>query len=332
MSTGYAAGVTGVRESVQVKTQIVTGGRRHLQCGHAIAASLLALLGGCASTSLSPIDWWHDLEGGSIAQTRPPPPNVDAPYPNLSSVPTRPQATDAAARGRIAGALVADRANAQYGAAQAPLDLPAASRQVTPPSADTSISASLQAASAPPLPPGAQQSGAQQPGAQQSGAAPRRAPVGAVETAALPPPAAPEPGPMPDIPAVPPAPPSIGGVPTMVVPTPPRPTPPSAPAAVATPPGAPVAVPFAAGSAVLSPQAQAPLKALAQARAGAAIAVIGYGEANGADADAQVAAMPLAWQRAEAISGALQLAGVPADSLRIAAEAVGRGGVARIAN
>lgn len=295
----------------------------------------LLMLGGCSSFSLDPVDWWHDLEGGRIAETRPPPPNSDAPYPSLGTVPTKPQAIDAATRGQIANALVADRANAQYGASQAPLgvaasSLPGAARQVTPPPAGGALSASLPAASGP----------AEAP------VSARPAPVARVERAALPAPEAPAPvaapasapaagpvaeAPMPSIPAGPPPPPTVGGVPVLVAPTPP-PTPPPAVAAAPAVPGAPMALPFAPGSAALSPAAQAGLKGLAAARAGHRIVVAGFGEATGSDAAAQIAAMPLAWLRAQAISGALQAAGVPVAQLQITAEAAGQGGVARIAN
>ena len=285
---------------------------------HALAVALL--VAGCSSSgSFSPITWWHDLEGGRIAEARPAPPNVDAPYPSLSSVPARPQAIDAATRGRIAGGLVADRANAQYGASQAPLGVPAASlpsaaRQVTPPAAAGTMSASLPAASATDAPV----------------TPPRRAPVARVEAQPLPAPVGD--APMPAIPAGPPPPPSIAGVPMLVAPTPPLATPPPAPVVAVPVPGGPLAIAFPAGSAALAPGVQASLKALAIMRAGRPVAVTGFGEATGAEAAAQVAAMPLAWLRAQAIAGALQSAGVPAGSLRIAAEAAGRGGVAQISN
>lgn len=300
-----------------------------LRVGHAASAALLLALAGCGDTvSLNPISWWHDLEGGRIAEDRPPPPNVDAPYPNLGSVPTRPQAIDAATRGRIANGLVADRANAQYGASQAPLGSVPARPAALPPSTGT-LSASLPAASAPPL------SGSPQgpPPADIRSAPPRPAPIARVETSALPPPAAPTPdaAPMPIIPAGPPPPPGIAGVPASVAPTPPPATPPALPAPP-PPPGVPLAVPFTAGSAALSPAAQASLKALAATHGAAPIAVTGYGEATGSEAAAQIAAMPLAWLRAQAISGALQSAGVPLILLRVTAEAGGRGGVARVAN
>ena len=90
-------------------------------------AAAMVLLAGCSPTegSVNPVDWWHALEGGRIAEQRPPPPNADAPYPNLSSVPARPVPTDAATRGRIATGLLADRADAAYaGAAMPELSVP----------------------------------------------------------------------------------------------------------------------------------------------------------------------------------------------------------------
>ena len=49
-----------------------------LLCG---AAPLLA---GCSSvfrSSINPVSWWHDMEGGEIAKQRPPPPGANEPYP-----------------------------------------------------------------------------------------------------------------------------------------------------------------------------------------------------------------------------------------------------------
>jgi outer membrane protein OmpA-like peptidoglycan-associated protein len=83
---------------------------------------------------------------------------------------------------------------------------------------------------------------------------------------------------------------------------------------------------------VLPDDARARLRQLAQQRGTASIEVTGYGDATSAAADAQTAALPLAWSRAQAISGVLQDAGVPPAALRITAEAGGHGGVARIAN
>ena len=84
------------------------------------------LLTGCASvpSSLNPVSWWHNLQGGKIAEDRPPPPGADQPYPNLASVPAKPAEPDRAAMANLANALIADRANAQRQAAAAPVPDP----------------------------------------------------------------------------------------------------------------------------------------------------------------------------------------------------------------
>lgn len=304
------------------------------------AAGLLAAGCSAAPDSVNPVDWWHALEGGRIAEARPPPPNVDAPYPSLGSVPAVPVRTDAATRSRIASGLVADRANAQYtGASAADPSSPRAGARpfgggagappapVPPVAADTA-SASMPAASAP------------------APAPPRPAPRGQVEAAPLTSPAA-EPAatplsatagaaaPMPDLPATPPSAPRIAGidVPAATVPAPPPPAPPPAPPAAPAPAaGAAVLVPFAAGSTAIPVAAQNALRTLAGRRGAAAVVVTGYGEAPLDDPAAQAAALPLALSRARAIAAVLAASGVPATSMRVDAEADGRGGAARLEN
>ncbi len=161
-----------------------------------VAPLAAVLLAGCSMPdSMNPVDWWHSAEGGRIAEQRPPPPNADAPYPNLSTVPPKPVVTDAATRAKIASGLVADRANAQYAGsigpdpsspATAPQDFGVGTAPPPPPptSSDT-LSAKLQAASAPPPP-------AQPPLPSGPPTPPRPAPVSKVTEAALAaPPAAP---------------------------------------------------------------------------------------------------------------------------------------------
>jgi outer membrane protein OmpA-like peptidoglycan-associated protein len=94
--------------------------------------------------------------------------------------------------------------------------------------------------------------------------------------------------------------------------------------------GAPITVPFEAGSASLPPQALASLKVLSRQRGAGAIAVMGYGDAQGSDAATQSTALPLALARARAIAMTLMAAGVPPNAIRINAEAKGQGGVARV--
>ena len=290
---------------------------------------------------MSPVDWWHNLEGGKIADARPPPPNADAPYPNLGSVPPKPPPPDTKGLGRIAGALVADRANAQYAAMSQPIPavLPAAPPLpvATPPTAeggdDEPASAALPAATAPPLPhPVAPQPVPPSP-------PPRPAPVAAVSATPLAPVAstqAPAPAPtgsMPEPAAAPPPPPSLPGVtiPTATAPTPPPVAPPAPPPAP-LPPGPPLAIAFPKGSAVLPPWVTPELRKLAAGRGARSIAVTGFGEAQSADPAAESAALPLGLNRARAVAAALRMAGVPDAALRIAAEPQGFGASARLVN
>ncbi len=120
-----------------------TGGARTVtrrgKPGAGPAAARLALLGmvlalsGCGSVpaTINPVTWWHDLQGGAIAEQRPPPPGATDPYPNIASVPERPAPLDPATRQAINQGLVADRANAQHEAASAPIPDPS-SRTASP--------------------------------------------------------------------------------------------------------------------------------------------------------------------------------------------------------
>ena len=228
----------------------------------------VALLAGCSSgkSSLNPVDWWHNLEGGKIAEERPAPPGADAPYPNLATVPSRPAPPDKDAMKQLTAALVADRTNAQHTAEAAPLpdpSSPAASPGLfgantlsppppaPPPAPAGQASASLPAASAPPgQRSAAGGTAAAPPDRAEIAPPPARAPRGAVEAAPL---------------AAPPA-----AVPGMN-PAPPPPAP-GAPAAVqaAPSPAAPAATPAAPPA----PAAAAPQRA-AGASAGAATSSAG---------------------------------------------------------
>jgi outer membrane protein OmpA-like peptidoglycan-associated protein len=122
-----------------------------------LAASGALALSGCSNPSIDPVDWWHNLEGGPLAETRPPPPNADAPYPNLGQVPPKPAPPDPATRNAISAGLVADRANAQYTASLSPLQVTPPNALAAPPplpnnaaNADQTSNATLAAANAPP--------------------------------------------------------------------------------------------------------------------------------------------------------------------------------------
>jgi outer membrane protein OmpA-like peptidoglycan-associated protein len=106
--------------------------------------------------------------------------------------------------------------------------------------------------------------------------------------------------------------------------------------ASATPAGEPVsagntiAVVFAYGSSDLPPSAAAPLQALAGRRGNSLIAVTGFGDAPDPNPDAQAAALKLGLARAQTISNALTGDGVPASAVQLDAQAIGRGGTARL--
>lgn len=272
----------------------------------------------------TPIGWWHDLQGGKIAEVRPPPPGVDDPYPNLSLVPPRPTPTDPATRRALAARLVAERDRTRRETTQDPLVLPApvaaapiaapvpaATRPTTllpDPSASVAV---LEAATAPApaemraAPPARPSSAAASPPAPSAAAAssgPQRGEPAAAS------------GPIPDLPSEAPQLPRLAGIPASV----------NAPAMPRLPPG--VSIAFRPGSAVLPAAADAALRELAGRRAGAAVAVAAGGDAAAPDAAAQARALPLAWRRAQSMQEALVAAGVPAGSLRINAAALGRGG------
>ena len=71
--------------------------------GHLRLLAAIAGLTGCGSVpaSINPVAWWHDLQGGVIAEQRPPPPGATDPYPNIASVPERPAPLDPAIRQSI---------------------------------------------------------------------------------------------------------------------------------------------------------------------------------------------------------------------------------------
>lgn len=309
------------------------GAAPRLSRGTASLAAALLLAGCGARPEINPVQWWHGLQGGAMAQQRPPPPNADAPYPNLGSVPPKPEMPDPVARQRIASALAVDRANAQYEAKLAPLPnvphaqnppgLLGAPSTPTPPD-ENAASASLEAANAPPAPPAPPTGPAKKPAAAKPAAAPQ-----AGAPAALPS-ATPEP---PVIPAAPPPPPHLAGFPLpATTPTPP----PVAPPAPPKPPppigaaGTPLPIGFAANSAVLSLPDEQALKSLANRRGSHQVEVVGFGDVTDATPQVQAEGVDLALARARAIVAALNATGVPASAIRMSAQADGRGGLARL--
>ncbi len=379
-TSGRSAQPRGERDGVQAARRVRFGtpGLRSLGA----IAGLPLLLAGCASfpSSMNPVSWWHDLQGGKIAEERPPPPGADQPYPNLATVPPKPAEPDRAALKAISDRLIADRTNAQHAAEQAPIPDPsspnaspglfgkgtAAPPPPPPPGGTPTASATLPAASAPPPPAPAAAPTPPAPSTAASSApapAPAKAPVAEVQSSPLAPPGATAQPPAeaaapPPIPAAPPPRPNLAGAPPVPSAPPPQPvidpqaaaaapaptpSPPpmpaiaSAPAATAAPASAAppstgnsVSVAFASGSAELPSNAASTLKDLAARRGTGVIAVTGYGEAASNAPDAQSAALTLGLSRAQAMASALTAAGVPASAVHVDAEAVGRGGTARL--
>ena len=318
-------------------------GRHTARAGQATACRLLALgalvlLPGCESVEQfystrlpvgGAIDWWHGLQGGVIAQQRPPPPGASEPFPNLATVPSPPTPTDPATRRLLAARLASARDLTVRDAAQDPINSPAPppapTTQAPPPATPM---ARLDAANALPAasaePPAAREAPSfpvASPAAPAPPPPPGIAPPAIAPSAARPTqpaPATAASGPIPALPDEPPALPNLAGVPAAAYePATPRPRP-------------QVTVSFPPASAELRPAAEDALRALAARRAGGPMAVVGGGDARSAAPGAQAAALPLAWRRAMAITAALKQAGVPDSALRTDASALARGGTVRL--
>jgi outer membrane protein OmpA-like peptidoglycan-associated protein len=258
---------------------------------------------------------------------------------------------------KLTSALVADRTNAQRAAEAAPLADPsqpgtspalfgvgtappppapgaapkassAPAQAGTPPAASVSVPA-VTAPAAPPAP--APRKPVQSapldapPAAQPAAAAPSPA-VTAVPAQAPPPAAAPvqaaQAAPPPTLPSGPPPRPAAA---------PPPPPPPAQPAPMPVAAGAVSAtIVFPEGTTALSAPAAEEVKAFAAKRGNAVIAVIGYGDAPGGDPAAQNAALTLGLTRAQSLFEALRADGVPAEAIRVNAEASGRGATLRL--
>ena len=293
--------------------------RRRQGWGQAPLLCLL-LLAGCSTverlnasklSAETPIDWWHDLQGGRIARDRPPPPGVNDPYPNLRDVPARPTPTDAGTRRALTAQLAGERDRTERAAARDPIvaagaPVPAPVKALpskAAPAADEAepSKAVFDAATAPAPPPTARRT-----------PRPAATPLPASGTAPL------ASGPLPDLPTGAPAAPQLPGLPaTAFALAAPRPL----PQAVVT---------FARGSATLPDSADPALRALAARLAGGGMVVEAGGDADSAAPDVQAAAMPLGLARARSIQAGLQAAGVPPAAIRIEAAGLGRTGTARL--
>ncbi len=106
------------------------------RCSNFCAALLLlGGLGACSAVpdAVNPVEWYRGVTGlfedddaqleraqEQAARQTTPLPGTGKPYPNLATVPNRPQVTSAAERGKVAAGLAADRENARYAESGSP--------------------------------------------------------------------------------------------------------------------------------------------------------------------------------------------------------------------
>ncbi len=286
---------------------------------------LLALLAGCAHRDPvdTPVAWWHQLEGGAIAQQRPPPPGVDDPYPAIGTTPAAaPKVASAELRRSVTEQLIEQRNLSVRLDAHDPLPPAAAAPAkaakpvpaVVPNPAQSS--ATLDAADAPPAPVARTAAGAVVPAAAGGGDGGDLALPTVVSST--------DSGAPVVLPAIPDAPPAPPGLPGIVMPPPPSYVLPVRPHyTLAQGPGE--LLQFAAGSDVLGSGQSGALHQIATHRGAGSVFVHGYGEASSDLPQDQAQALTLAALRARSVADALEKDGVPASAIRIRADAFGRG-------
>ena len=294
------------------------------------AAGLLALLAGCGHRDVvdTPVAWWHGLEGGAIAQQRPPPPGVDDPYPKIGTTPAAaPQVVSVELRKATTADLIEQRNLSARLNAHDPLPPPLvppekSTGNPTAPGPAASSSAVLDAAEAPPA------AAAPSRATPAAAASPASASVEEADLAmpALVPPApgAPDPNAPIVLPVIPASPPPAPILPGIAMPPPPAYVAPARPAYALTAPSGD-ALQFLAGSDVLAASQFGTLHAIATRRGAGPVFVHGYGDAASDAPHDQSVALTLAAFRARTVADALEREGVPASAIRISAAAFGRG-------
>ncbi|MBB2177519.1 OmpA family protein [Gluconacetobacter johannae] len=320
--------------------------RRAIRAGR-MAPTLagLLMLAGCGHRDAfdATLDWWHQYEGGVIAQQRPPPPGIHDPYPAVGLTPTTPPAIPSAAlRQSITENLVEQRNLAHRQAVEiGPLTVTAPGTakagapgpaRPAPPAGPEQPSATLEAAERPPR-------GAAAPTAAAT-PAPSAAPRTGEAPAAMPEVAMPEVA-MPEVGA------DVGGVggPAVQAAVPPDvaarpPAPPRFPG-FAVPEDGGLATPERPAYDLADPQGtrirflaasdhpvrgqERTIADLAGQRGGGPIFVHGYGEATSTDPAEQARSMTLALLRAQAVADLLAARGVPANMIHLRAHPFGDG-------
>ena len=311
-------------------------GCRGAAVGAALAGMLAGLLplGGCAHRDAvdTTLDWWHQYQGGVIAQQRPPPPGAHDPYPAVGLTPTTPPVLPSAERRQdVTEALIEQRNLAHRMAAEVgpltntavPAPAPAPARPTVPAVAAAASSATLEAAEAPPAAPVV----APKPVGKAS-SAPADDSAGALV-------AMPEVGedvggvgskapavaaPLPAIPAGPPTAPQFPGfaVPADAAVAVSRPD-----YALSDPGGTRILFPVGNDHPVAGQEKE--IDNVARHTPGGPLFVHGYGEAASTDSAEQARAMALALLRARVVADRLVADGVPAKAIHLRAHPFGDG-------
>jgi outer membrane protein OmpA-like peptidoglycan-associated protein len=281
-------------------------------------ATFLALAACSTGSGAGPVEWWHDLQGGTIAATRPPPPGADLPYPHLGTIPAKPVVPSASFRQTLQTNLTEQRDDTERLAARTPIELPSATvpppppKQPATPAADTA-NATLPGADSPAqaAAPATQATLGQPPG-QPSGSPAPNAPVTIAGAPA-------DESDLPVIPDAPPLPATFEGVPAQPAPTPPPPLP-----AHLSPALAGSVVLFRPGDATLDHSQIPTLRDAINHRGHGDIEVEGHGDTTADSPTAQAAALTLGLKRAQSIAKELAALHVPHDKIRLSATAFGR--------
>ena len=314
------------------------GPRAHRLTLVPLALASTLVLAGCGGrdTVDTPVNWWHQLEGGEIAKQRPPPPGVNDPYPHVGTVPAKaPVVASAALRETVTASLLRQRNLTSRVDANDPLPppvLPANPAKPGPgapvasaPAAPGGSSATLDAAQAAPA---ATLAGKQPASAPVAAAAADTDPDIAMPAVTVPAASADAGNGTVTLPAIPGGPPASPRLPGVQGEEAAARSSASAPAVlpdyqVAPPTGTQIA--FVGNTDVVQSGETGLVHAIAVRRGAGTIEVHGYGDAASSEPDAQADALGLATLRGRAVADMLRAQGVPARAIRLEADAFGRG-------
>ncbi len=301
---------------------------------------MLLMLAGCGGrdTVDTPVNWWHQLQGGEIAKQRPPPPGVNDPYPHVGTVPAKaPVVASAALRESVTASLLRQRNLTTRVDADDPLPPPVLQAHPAKPASNApgaqapgSSSATLDAAEAAPAAAARQPASASGPGAT-SGVTVASAdsdPELAMPAVDVPAANADAGTGIVTLPAIPGGPPASPRLPGLQAEEAAARTSMTTPASlpdyqVAPPTGTQIA--FVGDTDVVQSGETGLVHAIAVRRGAGAILVHGYGDAASSEPDAQADALSLATLRGRAVADMLRAQGVPARAIRLQADAFGRG-------